>query len=64
MENNFFADFGKVISEAEKTNFYGTLEFKFRDGRVILVTKTETILPADRGTTESNRINGASKNPH
>jgi hypothetical protein len=35
----------KVIREAEEAGFFGTLELRFRAGRVELITKSETILP-------------------
>ena len=36
----------QILRELESTSFYGTLEFKFEAGRVVLLRKTETIKPA------------------
>jgi hypothetical protein len=36
------------IRKAEEERFFGTLELRFRDGRIELITKTETILPPEK----------------
>ena len=43
----------QILRELEATSFYGTLEFRFEAGRVVLLRKTETIKPGPdsyRGT--------------
>ena len=35
----------KVLSDLERSRFYGSLEIKFEAGRVVLLRKTETIKP-------------------
>ena len=37
----------ELLRDLEQTRFYGSLELKFENGRVVLVRKTETIKPSD-----------------
>src|SRR5665811_2020449 len=37
----------EIVRELESIRFYGSLEIKFEDGRVVLLKKTETIKPDD-----------------
>lgn len=49
-----------LLSELERTRFYGTLEMKFEAGHVVLIRKTETLKPScqrrdNRGGQDDNR---------
>ncbi len=59
----FSSDFAKgLLDEMGNSESYGELAFRFRKGKIVLYIKNETFTPTDRGTAESNRMNGASKN--
>ncbi len=36
--------------ELEKSRFYGSLELKYEDGRLVLIRKTETFKPMEKPT--------------
>lgn len=36
--------------ELEKSRFYGSLELKYEDGRLVLIRKTETFRPMEKPT--------------
>jgi len=36
-----------ILKELERERFYGSLEMKFEAGRMVLISKTETIKPND-----------------
>ena len=35
----------ELTQELERTRFYGSLELKYEDGRLVLIRKTETFKP-------------------
>ena len=39
-----------VLTELERSRFYGSVEIKYEAGRVVLLRKTETIKPDFRDT--------------
>jgi len=45
----------EVLSDLERSRFYGSLEIKFEAGRVVLLRKTETIKPNDRRDNRGER---------
>ena len=67
---NFFADFGKLISDIETSEFWGSLEFKFEKGRAVFCKKSETLInnfkaPAGKtGEADLGNHNRAPKNSH
>lgn len=38
-------DISDLARELEKSRFYGSLELKYEDGRLVLIRKTETYKP-------------------
>jgi hypothetical protein len=48
----------ELLRDLERIRFYGSLELKFENGRLVLVRKTETIKPNDC------RDNRGTKNEH
>ncbi len=38
-------EFSELARELEKSRFYGSLELKYEDGRLVLIRKTETFKP-------------------
>lgn len=43
-------DIPKLVSELEQSRFYGSLELKYEDGRLVLIRKTETFKPMEKPT--------------
>ncbi|MHB1418298.1 MAG: hypothetical protein ACYCX4_01735 [Bacillota bacterium] len=43
-----------LVSRAEREKFFGTLTFQFRAGKLVMINKNQTILPAE-GKTEEPR---------
>jgi len=39
-----------LARELEKSRFYGSLELKYEDGRLVLIRKTETFKPMEQPT--------------
>jgi hypothetical protein len=51
----------KILDELTQKHFYGSLEFKFEHGRVVLMRKTETIKPADNNWRNNRGKDGQGK---
>lgn len=43
-------DISELARELEKSRFYGSLELKYEDGRLVLIRKTETFRPMEQPT--------------
>jgi hypothetical protein len=39
-----------LLRDAERNRFYGTIEFKYENGKIVLFRKTETLKPSGRDT--------------
>lgn len=37
-----------IIGNLERSHFYGSLELKYEDGRLVLIRKTETLKPMEQ----------------
>jgi hypothetical protein len=49
-------DIPELVSGLEQSRFYGSLELKYEDGRLVLIRKTETFRPMEKPTgNEHNR---------
>ena len=40
---------GEIVADLQRRRFYGSVEFKFEAGRVVLIRKTESFKPAPEG---------------
>jgi hypothetical protein len=43
-------DISELARDLEKSRFYGSLELKYEDGRLVLIRKTETFRPMEKPT--------------
>jgi hypothetical protein len=43
-------EISELARELEKSRFYGSLELKYEDGRLVLIRKTETFRPMEKPT--------------
>jgi hypothetical protein len=43
-------DIPQLTHELERSRFYGSLELKYEDGRLVLIRKTETFRPMEKPT--------------
>ena len=43
-------DVSELTRELEKSRFYGSLELKYEDGRLVLIRKSETFRPMEKPT--------------
>jgi hypothetical protein len=43
-------DIPELVSGLEQSRFYGSLELKYEDGRLVLIRKTETLRPMENPT--------------
>jgi hypothetical protein len=43
-------EISELARELEKSRFYGTLELKYEDGRLVLIRKSETFRPMEKPT--------------
>jgi hypothetical protein len=50
-------DLDKMARELEKSRFYGSLELKYEDGRLVLIRKSETFRPMENPTGNDNPRN-------
>jgi hypothetical protein len=50
-------DISALARELEKSRFYGSLELKYEDGRLVLIRKTETFRPMEKPTGNDNTRN-------
>ena len=50
-------DISEFARELEKSHFYGSLELKYEDGRLVLIRKTETFRPMEKPTGNDNPRN-------
>jgi len=44
----------ELTRELEKSRFYGSLELKYEDGRLVLIRKSETFRPMEKPTENDN----------
>jgi len=47
----------EIIGNLERSHFYGSLELKYEDGRLVLIRKTETLKPMEKPTGYDNPRN-------
>jgi hypothetical protein len=47
-------DIPTLISDLERSRFYGSIELKYEDGRLVLIRKTETLKPMEKPTGYGN----------
>lgn len=47
-----------LLSDLERAAFWGSLEIKFEGGNVVLIKKTETLKPNQRGNRGDDREQG------
>lgn len=47
----------EMISTLERSHFYGSLELKYEDGRLVLIRKTETLKPMEHPSKNDNTGN-------
>jgi hypothetical protein len=50
-------DIPELVSGLEQSRFYGSLELKYEDGRLVLIRKTETFKPMEKPTGYDNPRN-------
>ena len=50
-------EISELARELEKSRFYGSLELKYEDGRLVLIRKTETFRPMEKPTGNDNPRN-------
>jgi hypothetical protein len=50
-------DIPQLVSDLEQCRFYGSLELKYEDGRLVLIRKTETFKPMEKPTGYDNPRN-------
>lgn len=50
-------DISDLTRELEKSRFYGSLELKYEDGRLVLIRKSETFRPMEKPTGYGNTPN-------
>jgi hypothetical protein len=43
-------EISEIARELEKSRFYGSLELKYEDGRLVLIRKSETFRPMENPT--------------
>jgi hypothetical protein len=48
-------DIPQLTNELERSRFYGSLELKYEDGRLVLIRKTETYRPTEKPTGYEHR---------
>jgi hypothetical protein len=54
-------DLVQLLRQLEQSRFYGSVEFKYEAGRVVLIRKSETFKPSDSGY-GNNRSTGHEAN--
>jgi hypothetical protein len=47
----------ELARELEQSRFYGSLELKYEDGRLVLIRKSETFRPMEKPTGHDNTRN-------
>lgn len=47
-------EISELSRELEKSHFYGSLELKYEDGRLVLIRKSETFKPMENPTGYDN----------
>ena len=53
----------RLLNKLQRERFYGSLEVKFENGHVIVMRKTETILPTkSKESRPCNNVNSATSN--
>lgn len=50
-------EISELARELEKSRFYGSLELKYEDGRLVLIRKSETFRPMEKPTGHENPRN-------
>jgi hypothetical protein len=50
-------DISELARELERSRFYGSLELKYEDGRLVLIRKTETYKPMEKPTGHDSNHN-------
>ena len=45
----------ELLCELEKSRFYGSLELKYEDGRLVLIRKSETYRPMENPNRHDNK---------
>jgi hypothetical protein len=50
-------EISELARELERSRFYGSLELKYEDGRLVLIRKTETFRPMEKPTGYDNPRN-------
>jgi hypothetical protein len=49
-------EISKLTGDLERSRFYGSVELKFEDGRLVLIRKTETFKPPMEHPTGNDQI--------
>jgi hypothetical protein len=47
----------ELVNDLERSRFYGSLELKYEDGRLVLIRKSETFRPMENPTGYDNPRN-------
>ena len=47
----------ELINDLEQSRFYGSLELKYEDGRLVLIRKSETLKPMEKPIGNDNPRN-------
>jgi hypothetical protein len=45
-----------LLNDLERASFWGSLEIKFEGGNIVLIKKTETLKPNQRGNRGDDRV--------
>jgi hypothetical protein len=53
-------ELNQLLSQLEQSRFYGSLEFKYEAGRVVLIRKSETFKPYESGYGKNRSIRNES----
>ena len=52
------SDIPQLTHELERSHFYGSLELKYENGRLVLIRKTETFKPMEKPTANEHTRRG------
>jgi hypothetical protein len=59
--NQSMSDLQQLLRQLEGTRFYGSVEFKYEAGRVVLIRKSETFKPCEPSCGNNRSVHDDSK---